>query len=102
MALSSMDELGELLLPSLLLRLRMLEKGDVEVGDPLSPRPTKEVRRRCWAEAFAAAVAIGPGWEELPLEPGLEVTLGGERAKRSDNLWPEAKEARRLVGEAAI
>lgn len=42
-----MDELGELLLPTLLLRLRRLEKGDVDVGDPLKPRPAREVRRRC-------------------------------------------------------
>lgn len=60
-ALSLMEVDGELPLPKLLCRFLMLVKADVWVGDPAMPSEAMEVRRRCWAWALAAAVAIGPG-----------------------------------------
>ena len=95
MALSSMDELGELLLPILLLRFLMFRNGEEPGGEPASPRPASEVLLRCWAFAWAAAVAMRPEPElELPL------LLGGERPKSSDRVCPDAKDERRWVGEA--
>lgn len=38
---------------------------------------------------MAAAVAMGPGYAEVPLP------LGGERPKSSESFWPGEKEARR-------
>ena len=87
---------GELLLPKLLCLFLMLAKDDGWVGEPDSPREAMEVRRRCWAWALAAAVAIGPGYADVPL------ALGGERPKSSESFWPGEKEARRVVGEFGV
>lgn len=56
---SSIEVPGELLLFVLFCRFRP-ENEELLVGEPPSAR-LMEVRRRCWAWALAAAVAIGPG-----------------------------------------
>lgn len=55
-ALSSIDPLP--LLDELSARFRAKME---DVGEPPETRAEMEVRRRCWAWALAAAVAIGPG-----------------------------------------
>ena len=61
MALSSMD--GEPEPPLETLSCRALPPGKAEgcVGEPDNPSDEMDMRRRCWACALAAAVAIGPG-----------------------------------------
>ena len=79
MAFSLTEVDGELLLPKLLCRFLIFANDEGWVGEPDSPREAIEVRRRCWAWALAAAVAIGPGYADVPL------ALGGDRPKSSES-----------------
>ena len=47
--------------PTLVLLSRRARKGDVCVGDPERPSVVRDIRRRFWACALAAADVIGPG-----------------------------------------
>ncbi|KAI9772254.1 MAG: hypothetical protein M1840_001003 [Geoglossum simile] len=76
--------------PTLVLLSRRARKGDVCVGDPDKPSVVKDIRRRFWACALAAADVIGPGYAEVAFAPEA-----GVRTKSSEKVWPGENDARR-------